>query len=171
MTDVTADSGQTPLDAPLRGASFGQAFSRFFKKYATFHGRASRSEFWWWFLANAIIGGILYGIGFTVGNPMAVNENGVPMVAYNARPAPLHDLGAGDARTVARALVAPPARHEPPGSVVVHRTHPVGRLDHPARLLPAASRPGGRALRSLTRRRENDGCPVAREPRGIRVFR
>ena len=84
MTDVTADSGQAPLDAPLRGASFGQAFSRFFKKYATFYGRASRSEFWWWFLANAIIGGILYGIGFTIGNPMGTNENGVPMLAYNA---------------------------------------------------------------------------------------
>ncbi len=47
---------------------------------------------------------------------MAVNENGVPMLAYNVGPDPLYDLGAGDARTVARALVAPPARHEPPGS-------------------------------------------------------
>ena len=52
MTDVTSNSGQVPLDAPLRGATFGQAFTRFFKKYAIFHGRASRSEFWWWFLAN-----------------------------------------------------------------------------------------------------------------------
>ena len=37
----------TSLAAPLRGAGFGQAFTRFWSKYATFHGRASRSEFWW----------------------------------------------------------------------------------------------------------------------------
>jgi uncharacterized membrane protein YhaH (DUF805 family) len=35
------------LSKPLRGASFGQAFSRFWSKYATFTGRASASEFWW----------------------------------------------------------------------------------------------------------------------------
>ena len=35
------------LAAPLRGATFGQAFSRFWSKYATFSGRASASEFWW----------------------------------------------------------------------------------------------------------------------------
>lgn len=35
------------LSLPLYGASFGQAVKRFFKKYATFSGRASRSEFWW----------------------------------------------------------------------------------------------------------------------------
>lgn len=36
-----------PLNQPLYGATFGQAVSRFFSKYATFSGRASRSEFWW----------------------------------------------------------------------------------------------------------------------------
>ncbi len=35
------------LSRPLYGASFGQAVGRFFRKYATFTGRASRSEFWW----------------------------------------------------------------------------------------------------------------------------
>ena len=45
MTDVTANSGQVPLEAPLRGATFGQAFARFFKKYAIFHGgRAAASS-------------------------------------------------------------------------------------------------------------------------------
>lgn len=48
-------SATVPLSQPLYGASFGQAFSRFFKKYATFSGRASRSEFWWWYLAHAIV--------------------------------------------------------------------------------------------------------------------
>ena len=83
VTDVTADSAQVPLDAPLRGATFGQACSRFFKKYVTFHGRASRSEFWWWFLANAIISGVLSGLTYTMGNPMMVNENGVPTPVWS----------------------------------------------------------------------------------------
>lgn len=38
---------QVPLDKPLYGASPGEAVSRFFRKYGTFTGRASRSEFWW----------------------------------------------------------------------------------------------------------------------------
>ena len=35
------------LTRPLSGASFGQAVKRFFKNYANFKGRASRSEYWW----------------------------------------------------------------------------------------------------------------------------
>lgn len=53
---------ETPLSQPLYGASFGQAFGRFWKKYATFTGRASRSEFWWWYLANVIVIAVLYAI-------------------------------------------------------------------------------------------------------------
>ena len=49
--DLTA-----PLDMPAYGCKMGEAIVRFFKKYAVFKGRASRSEFWWWFLANCIIG-------------------------------------------------------------------------------------------------------------------
>ena len=64
-TTLTAE--QVPLDKPLYGATFGQAISRFFKKYATFSGRASRSEYWWWVLASAIISAVLswlsYGLG------------------------------------------------------------------------------------------------------------
>ena len=82
MTDVNTTNTQAPLDAPLREASFGQAFVRFWKKYVTFHGRASRSEFWWWFLANAIIGGLLYSFSYTVGAPVVVNDNGVPQLVY-----------------------------------------------------------------------------------------
>lgn len=42
----TSQAAAVPLDQPLYGASFGQAIRRFFVKYATFSGRASRSEFW-----------------------------------------------------------------------------------------------------------------------------
>lgn len=34
-------------DEPLPGATFGQAVSRYYRRYATFSGRASRSEYWW----------------------------------------------------------------------------------------------------------------------------
>ncbi|KQP01748.1 DUF805 domain-containing protein [Leifsonia sp. Leaf264] len=49
-----------PLDAPLYGASFGQAVSRYWSKYATFSGRASRSEFWWSYLFIGAISTVLY---------------------------------------------------------------------------------------------------------------
>lgn len=35
------------LTRPLYGATFGQAVKRFFKNYAKFTGRASRSEYWY----------------------------------------------------------------------------------------------------------------------------
>ncbi|MDR2566622.1 MAG: DUF805 domain-containing protein [Bifidobacteriaceae bacterium] len=48
-----------PLDQPYYGASMGVAIVRFFKKYATFSGRASRSEYWWWFLFATIVGFVI----------------------------------------------------------------------------------------------------------------
>lgn len=46
---------QPPLGLPWYGISLPKAFSRFFKKYATFNGRASRSEFWFAFLTTRIL--------------------------------------------------------------------------------------------------------------------
>ena len=56
MTDATAS-----LSQPLYGASFGQAVSRFFKKYGTFSGRASRSEYWWVYLFTFLVGLVVVG--------------------------------------------------------------------------------------------------------------
>lgn len=57
------DAGDS-ISLPLYSASPVKAAGRFFRKYATFSGRASRSEFWWvpammaaLFIAFAIIGG------------------------------------------------------------------------------------------------------------------
>jgi uncharacterized membrane protein YhaH (DUF805 family) len=44
-----------PLDRPLYDASWGAAVARFFANYSIFRGRASRSEYWWWALTNALI--------------------------------------------------------------------------------------------------------------------
>ncbi|WP_282847799.1 DUF805 domain-containing protein [Microbacterium oxydans] len=54
------------LKAPLRGARPSEAVSRFFRKYATFSGRASRSEFWWAYLLVTGVYIVLY-IALTVG--------------------------------------------------------------------------------------------------------
>ncbi|MGN8049826.1 DUF805 domain-containing protein [Curtobacterium sp. 22159] len=58
----TGPGGEPPLWAPWYGISFGAAIKRFFKKYVRFDGRASRSEFWWWYLANVIVFAVLYAI-------------------------------------------------------------------------------------------------------------
>lgn len=42
------------LSRPLYGATPVQAVTRFFRSYARFSGRASRSEYWWAFLAYAL---------------------------------------------------------------------------------------------------------------------
>lgn len=51
--------GTTDLSQPLYGAGIGDAVKRFFKKYATFSGRASRSEYWRWMLANFVVISVL----------------------------------------------------------------------------------------------------------------
>lgn len=58
-----------PLDQPLYDATFGQSVSRFFRKYATFSGRAGRAEFWWAYLFQYILGmisGVLISIGVII---------------------------------------------------------------------------------------------------------
>ena len=46
--------GEPPIDWPHYGIGFGAAIRRYFKKYATFRGRASRGEYWWIVLLNAL---------------------------------------------------------------------------------------------------------------------
>ncbi|WP_423184565.1 DUF805 domain-containing protein [Arthrobacter sp. NyZ413] len=51
--------GGVPLELPFYGAPPVESVTRFWKKYAVFHGRASRSEYWWWVLASAIVSGLI----------------------------------------------------------------------------------------------------------------
>ena len=51
-----------PLDWPHYGIGSVAAVKRVFQKYATFTGRASRSEFWWWTLGNVIVVSVLYAL-------------------------------------------------------------------------------------------------------------
>lgn len=50
----TVEDMRPVLERPLYGASWAAAVTRFFQKYATFRGRASPSEYWWWALTNAL---------------------------------------------------------------------------------------------------------------------
>ncbi|WP_055427933.1 DUF805 domain-containing protein [Bifidobacterium aesculapii] len=52
------------LDEPYYGCPIFEAYIRFWQKYVVLSGRASRSEFWWPFLCNIVIGAVL---GFIVG--------------------------------------------------------------------------------------------------------
>lgn len=61
---VSGDPGT--LDLPYYGIGFGDAVKRAFQKYTRFDGRASRSEYWWFYLGTSLIGLVLY-IPMTIG--------------------------------------------------------------------------------------------------------
>jgi uncharacterized membrane protein YhaH (DUF805 family) len=85
----TTTAGAVPLSQPYYGAPVGEAVKRFFTKYATFSGRASLSEYWWWILVS-------YAAYFALGLVAAV-------------------VGATGATIAADGTVAPPSA----GSIVV----------------------------------------------------
>ena len=64
---------------PYPGISFSGAVWRFFSKYATFCGRASRSEFWWAMLLAFAVSNALVGV--TLMMPMLFALNGVWILA------------------------------------------------------------------------------------------
>ncbi|WP_144713958.1 DUF805 domain-containing protein [Curtobacterium pusillum] len=91
----TGPNGEPPLWAPWYGISFGNAIKRFFGKYARFDGRASRSEFWWWYLANFIVYAVLYtilGIGGAVSEHRTVST-GYSSASVIESPSPLYVIG------------------------------------------------------------------------------
>ncbi len=61
-----APTGPAPLDQPQYDATIGQAASRFWRKFAVFSGRASRSEYWWWALISFAISIVLQLVGSVI---------------------------------------------------------------------------------------------------------
>lgn len=67
------------LTRPLYGATFGQAVPRFFRSYAKFSGRASRSEYWWVALFTLLVAAVpavlaVVGLtGMTVAETLSLN--------------------------------------------------------------------------------------------------
>ena len=82
------------LVQPVRKVTFVEAVKNFFKNYANFSGRATRSEFWYVWLFNVVVNlacGLLaeMGVGiFSVIFPLAVL---IPNLALDWRR--LHDIG------------------------------------------------------------------------------
>ncbi len=72
-------SPEPPLNQPYYGVPFWGADRRFFVKYATFSGRASRSEFWWWFLASAVVSAIISLIGDIGGGAGTIAHGPTPL--------------------------------------------------------------------------------------------
>ncbi|ONI65326.1 hypothetical protein ALI44B_01130 [Leifsonia sp. ALI-44-B] len=64
------DTARTPpLDQSYYRAPYTAALARFFRKYATFRGRASRSEYWWWMVTSWLVAVILNtASGLVTGN-------------------------------------------------------------------------------------------------------
>lgn len=78
--------GEPPLDQPWYGAPFLGAWKRFWKKYATFSGRASRSEFWFAYLGNTIIYFVLGLFAGIVGIPGSTTTTDATGAHYSAGP-------------------------------------------------------------------------------------
>jgi uncharacterized membrane protein YhaH (DUF805 family) len=73
--------GSVPLWAPLYGAGLVESVKRFFRKYADFTGRASRSEYWWVALATAVVWlvlGVLSGLAGIPGMTVAADGTSDP---------------------------------------------------------------------------------------------
>ena len=81
----TWQGGEPPLWAPYYGAPFPAAIKRFFAKYATFSGRASRSEYWWWALVSFVVSMVLNAfmlVGGADGAKLGANGTSVPGPGY-----------------------------------------------------------------------------------------
>lgn len=59
------------MNETLAGLSFGASVSRVFSKYATFGGRATRSEYWWFYLFT-----VLVSIALSILQGVAGQDNG-----------------------------------------------------------------------------------------------
>ena len=70
--------------------NFGQAISSCLSKYATFSGRASRPEFWWFFLFQILISLAASMLGEAINGLVALGLL-LPALAVGTRR--LHDIG------------------------------------------------------------------------------
>ena len=70
--------------------NFGQAIASCLSKYATFTGRASRSEFWWFFLFQILISLVGGMLGDVISGLIAL---GLVLPSLAAGTRRLHDIG------------------------------------------------------------------------------
>ncbi|GDX87670.1 DUF805 domain-containing protein [Gemmatimonadota bacterium] len=65
-------------DAPFPPMTFGEAIAACLAKYATFGGRARRSEYWYFVLATSVVS----WVAFALGAGMALFGEGTGLVLY-----------------------------------------------------------------------------------------
>lgn len=71
--------------------TFGQSINTCFLKYATFEGRATRSEYWWWVFATFFVSEIARSAKFNMFYLEFFLITYLPSVAVSVRR--LHDIG------------------------------------------------------------------------------
>ena len=74
-----------------KSLTFIEAVKICLNKYATFKGRARRSEYWWWYLAMVLLNIIVYFIGSTGLSYIVSLAFIIPNLAVAMRR--LHDIG------------------------------------------------------------------------------
>ena len=74
-------SSEASIGTELPMVGLGEAISRGFSNYITFSGRATRAEFWWWFLFQSLFGLVPFAGLVTI----------IPNCAVATRR--LHDIG------------------------------------------------------------------------------
>ncbi len=145
-----------PAYAPPAQMGIGEAVSSVLSKYATFTGRARRSEYWWFYLAYVLA----YVVAAIVDAAGGVPDRYPGRLPRGADPDP-------------RGRRPAPARRRPARLVAADRPDPARRRDRPAGLrLPGRSarrQPVGPVaeVRLLTERREAPP-PSAAGPRRLR---
>lgn len=105
MDNYNQPSAMPPYgQPPVPPMSFGEAIQICIAKFATFSGRASRAEYWWWYLfcvlfnacfgivsaifGDSILGHIILWIGYVASLAMLI-----PTLAVSWRR--MHDIGKG----------------------------------------------------------------------------
>ena len=95
LTDQQATGIDYGVDSSKPMVGFSEAIGLGFKNYINFSGRATRAEYWWWFLFIAVTGVVLGTIDSITGIGALQNifnlATLIPGLALGARR--LHDIG------------------------------------------------------------------------------
>ena len=82
---------QQSFQRPKSSVTFKEAITMFFKRYVDFSGRSVKSEFWYVFLFNLIVGGVLGFLAYNSNGFSALASLFIPGLALSFRR--LHDIG------------------------------------------------------------------------------
>lgn len=74
--------GEQPIGLPYYGVGPLKAVARFFRKYVTFSGRASRSEYWWAVLFTVVVSIVLSFIWAGISGSSAGSTSGTPVFEF-----------------------------------------------------------------------------------------